>query len=127
VAKHIGHFTQGVHLGGRICHSNELRTTLFLATWQKGQFCLQLVILPYNARIRPSVRPCVCVCVRRKTPSWYMRAVQPTLVGGVCGPGAWVVGVVPPTEEKIHRFFSSFLHCTECKGGGDQFRWPKAT
>jgi hypothetical protein len=19
------------------------------------------------------------------------------------------------------------LHCTECKGGGDQFRWPKAT
>jgi hypothetical protein len=26
------------------------------------------------------------------------------------------------------RFFSSsFFHCTECKGGGDQFRWPKAT
>jgi hypothetical protein len=37
---------------------------------------------------------CVCVCVsvrpsvRRKTPSWYMRAVQPPLVGGGCGPGA---------------------------------------
>jgi hypothetical protein len=34
------------------------------------------------------VRPCVRPCVRRKTPSWYMRAVQPTLVGGGCGLGA---------------------------------------
>jgi hypothetical protein len=44
ISHHMGHFAQGVHLGGGICHSNKLGMTLFSSTWKEGQFCLQLVI-----------------------------------------------------------------------------------
>jgi hypothetical protein len=53
-------------------------------------------ILPYNARIRP----CVRACVRRKTPSWYMRPVQPPLVGGGCGPGACGPKATPTNHQR---------------------------
>jgi hypothetical protein len=47
---YMGHFIYGMHLGGEICHLDDLETILFSASWQGGPFCSQLVIhkIPYE-------------------------------------------------------------------------------